>query len=74
MNTPILTVSGLQKRFNREAGFFAPFGEFVYAVNGVTFELNKTETYALVGESGCGKTTTAEETAASKVPAGCLKL
>ena len=47
MNTPILTVSGLQKRFNREAGFFAPFGEFVYAVNGVTFELNKTETYAL---------------------------
>jgi oligopeptide/dipeptide ABC transporter ATP-binding protein len=56
---PLLTVSGLQKRFNLEAGFFARFGRFVYAVNGVSFTINKNEAYGLVGESGCGKTTTA---------------
>ena len=56
---PLLTVSGLQKHFNLEAGFFARFGRFVYAVNGVTFAINRNEAYGLVGESGCGKTTTA---------------
>jgi len=56
---PLLTVSGLHKRFNLEAGFFARFGRFVNAVNGVSFTLNRNETYGLVGESGCGKTTTA---------------
>jgi oligopeptide/dipeptide ABC transporter ATP-binding protein len=56
---PLLAVSNLQKRFNLEAGFFAPLGRFVYAVNGVSFSIGKNETYGLVGESGCGKTTTA---------------
>jgi oligopeptide/dipeptide ABC transporter ATP-binding protein len=56
---PLLAVSGLQKHFNLEAGFFARFGHFVYAVNGVSFTLNHNEAYGLVGESGCGKTTTA---------------
>jgi oligopeptide/dipeptide ABC transporter ATP-binding protein len=55
----VITVSNLQKRFNLEAGFFAPLGRFVYAVNGVSFSVGKNETYGLVGESGCGKTTTA---------------
>jgi oligopeptide/dipeptide ABC transporter ATP-binding protein len=55
----LLSVSGLRKRFNLEAGFFAPFGRFVYAVNDVSFEIGKNESYGLVGESGCGKTTTA---------------
>ena len=31
----------------------------VYAVDGISFDINKKETFALVGESGCGKTTTA---------------
>ena len=31
----------------------------VHAVDGISFEINKKETFALVGESGCGKTTTA---------------
>ncbi|MDR1785774.1 MAG: ABC transporter ATP-binding protein [Spirochaetaceae bacterium] len=56
---PLLEIRDLRKRFNAEAGFFAPLGNFVTAVNGVSFTLNRGETYALVGESGCGKTTTA---------------
>jgi oligopeptide/dipeptide ABC transporter ATP-binding protein len=55
----LIAASDLRKRFNLEAGFFARFGRFVYAVNGVSFSIGKNETYGLVGESGCGKTTTA---------------
>ena len=56
---PLITVTNLYKRFNLEAGFFARFGRFVNAVNGVSFTIGKNESYGLVGESGCGKTTTA---------------
>jgi oligopeptide transport system ATP-binding protein len=49
---PLLEVVGLEKRFRSH-------GQVVYAVNGVTFEILKGETVALVGESGCGKSTTA---------------
>ncbi|MDR0442160.1 MAG: ABC transporter ATP-binding protein [Treponema sp.] len=56
---PVLTVSQLHKRFNLEAGFFARFGRFVNAVNDISFSIGKNEAYGLVGESGCGKTTTA---------------
>ncbi|MDR2631936.1 MAG: dipeptide/oligopeptide/nickel ABC transporter ATP-binding protein, partial [Spirochaetaceae bacterium] len=55
----VITVTDLQKRFNLEAGFFARFGRFVYAVNGLSFSIGQNETLGLVGESGCGKTTTA---------------
>jgi oligopeptide/dipeptide ABC transporter ATP-binding protein len=55
----LLTVSHLRKRFNLEAGFFARFGRFVNAVNDVSFSIGRNEAYGLVGESGCGKTTTA---------------
>ena len=55
----VISVSSLRKRFNLEAGFFAPLGRYVHAVNGVSFSIGKNETYGLVGESGCGKTTTA---------------
>jgi oligopeptide/dipeptide ABC transporter ATP-binding protein len=55
----LLAISGLRKRFNLEAGFFAHFGRFVNAVNDVSFSIGKNESYGLVGESGCGKTTTA---------------
>ena len=55
----VISVSNLRKRFNLEAGFFAPLGRYVHAVNGVSLAINKNETYGLVGESGCGKTTTA---------------
>ena len=55
----MIKVKGLKKRFNLEAGFFAQYGKFVYAVNDVSFTVNDGETYGLVGESGCGKSTTA---------------
>ncbi|MCL2443591.1 MAG: ATP-binding cassette domain-containing protein [Treponema sp.] len=55
----VITVSNLYKRFNLEAGFFARFGRFVNAVNDISFSIGKNEAYGLVGESGCGKTTTA---------------
>ncbi|MDR1837388.1 MAG: ATP-binding cassette domain-containing protein [Treponema sp.] len=55
----LLTVSHLHKHFNLEAGFFARFGHFVNAVNDISFSIGNNEAYGLVGESGCGKTTTA---------------
>ena len=56
---PVLQVQNLTKSFNMEAGFFAQNKKTVYAVNDVSFSLNAGETYGIVGESGCGKTTTA---------------
>lgn len=54
-----LKVSGLTKQFSLEAGFFAKNKKTVYAVNDVSFEIPSGSTYGIVGESGCGKTTTA---------------
>jgi len=56
---PVITASNLRKRFNLEAGFFARLGRYVHAVNGVSLTIGSNEAYGLVGESGCGKTTTA---------------
>lgn len=56
---PIIKVSHVSKQFNMEAGFFAKKRKSVYAVNDVSFELKKGRAYGIVGESGCGKTTTA---------------
>lgn len=58
-DSSVLKVSHLSKHFNLEAGFFAKNRKTVYAVNDVTFEIKKGSTYGIVGESGCGKTTTA---------------
>ena len=55
----IIQADHLTKRFTLEAGFFARQDRFVYAVNDVSFGIERGKTYGLVGESGCGKTTTA---------------
>lgn len=55
----IIEVKNLSKQFNLEAGFFAKNKNKVYAVNDVSFAIKKGGTYGIVGESGCGKTTTA---------------
>ena len=58
-NETVIQVCNLKKRFGLDAGFFAKADQHVYAVNDVSFEIKKGQTYGLVGESGCGKTTTA---------------
>ncbi len=57
MSTPLLQVSDLKKHFPIRAGFFGGTTGYVYAVDGISFDIAKGETLSLVGESGCGKST-----------------
>jgi oligopeptide/dipeptide ABC transporter ATP-binding protein len=52
MEQPVISVDNLTVRFYTSAGV-------VYAVEDVSFDIRKKEIFALVGESGCGKSTTA---------------
>ena len=56
--TPLLKVTGLTKHFPSKNNKIFGKREFVHAVDNVSFELNVGETLGLVGESGCGKSTT----------------
>jgi len=55
---PVLEVSGLTTRFDITSGLFGKVSGRVHAVENVSFSLHAGETLALVGESGCGKSTT----------------
>jgi peptide/nickel transport system ATP-binding protein len=55
----LLEVKNLQKYFPIKKGFFRKLVGHVRAVDDVSFFINEGETLGLVGESGCGKTTTA---------------
>ena len=54
----ILMVNALKKYFPIKGGMISKTVGYVKAVDGVTFNLKRGTTMGLVGESGCGKTTT----------------
>jgi oligopeptide/dipeptide ABC transporter ATP-binding protein len=55
---PLLEVRNLVKEFHVRTGFFGGTAGLVRAVDGMSFSILRGETLGLVGESGCGKTTT----------------
>ena len=57
-NETLLQVRNLTKHFDIKRGFFWGEAAKVHAVDGVSFDLIRGETLGLVGESGCGKSTT----------------
>ena len=68
MPEPLLEVRDLTKYF-AVGGFFLGRGRgWVKAVDGVSFTINRGETLGLVGESGCGKTTTSKLILAAEKP------
>jgi len=58
MTTPLLEVDDLVKYYPIGGGLFGRSRESVHAVDGISFHIDPGETFGLVGESGCGKTTT----------------
>lgn len=77
---PLLRVEGLTKHFPIQKNIFEKIAfkggrvrfmsQVVHAVNGVSFEIWRGETLALVGESGCGKTTLAKTLLGLHEPTG----
>ncbi|MEZ5849360.1 MAG: dipeptide ABC transporter ATP-binding protein [Hyphomicrobiaceae bacterium] len=58
MTEPLLRVENMTKRFPIRGGLMRRVVDHVHAVDGVSFEIGHGETLGLVGESGCGKSTT----------------
>jgi len=56
---PFFTVKGLKKRYPVRTGMLRRVSAEVRAVDGIDFQVSRGRTLGIVGESGCGKTTTA---------------
>lgn len=57
-NSLLIEVKDLKKYFPVKQAFFSRSNLYVHAVDGISFSIKKGEIFGLVGESGCGKTTT----------------
>ncbi len=57
-NDKLIEVKNLKKYFTADSGFIIKKTEYIKAVDDVSFYIKKGETLGLVGESGCGKSTT----------------
>src|SRR3989442_8418958 len=60
MSSPVLEVRRLKKHFPARHGLLGRAKTWVKAVDGVDFAIHAGETLGLIGESGCGKTTTSK--------------
>lgn len=58
MPNHLLEVKGLKKAFDVSEGFLKRKKQYLYAVDGLDFFVDEGETLGIVGESGCGKSTT----------------
>ena len=56
-DAPILRIRDLKKHYGGRKGWFGGQAMPIRAVDGISFDLHEGETFGLVGESGCGKTT-----------------
>ena len=68
MDRPLLAVRDLRKHFPVGGSLFGKPRGMVKAVDGISFTIGAGETLGLVGESGCGKTTTSKLVLAAEAP------
>ncbi|MFS2327475.1 ABC transporter ATP-binding protein [Brucella sp. H1_1004] len=57
MSEALISTKDVSKYYHIKSGFFTSKEKVVRAVDGITLDIYERETFALVGESGCGKTT-----------------
>lgn len=70
MSEPLLRVQDLAKFYSAKGGFFGRQRGLVRAVDGISFDFRGGDTFGLVGESGCGKTTVARLITRLEDPSG----